>query len=136
MDSNFYPLQEDYITSANLTIGSRLRMRRKELNITQQSLSQAIGISYQQIQKYENGSNRISADRLYYIANLLGVGISYFFKDSKADKNSDIKMSESSNDSEMIMNIQMSDLSPAIRTAMVNLIRTIDYSSTTDKNSS
>ncbi len=60
-------------------VGQRIRMRRSERGVTQQELARALGISYQQVQKYENGTNRISAGRLYVVARLLGVDLSYFF---------------------------------------------------------
>ncbi len=60
-------------------VGQRIRMRRKERSVTQQELARALGLSYQQVQKYENGTNRISAGRLYVVARLLGVDLDYFF---------------------------------------------------------
>ena len=60
-------------------VGERIRHRRTELGLTQEQLGEALGVSYQQIQKYETGANRISAGRLYEIARRLGVDISDFF---------------------------------------------------------
>lgn len=60
-------------------IGERIRRRRTMLGMTQDDLAAALGVSYQQIQKYETAANRISAGRLYAIAQRLGVEISYFF---------------------------------------------------------
>jgi transcriptional regulator with XRE-family HTH domain len=62
-------------------VGERIRRRRTELGLTQEELGSGLGISYQQIQKYETGANRISAGRLYEIASALDIGISYFFED-------------------------------------------------------
>ena len=62
-------------------VGSRLRLRRILLGMSQQKLSDALGVTFQQLQKYENGSNRISASRLYQLSRLLGVPISFFFSD-------------------------------------------------------
>jgi transcriptional regulator with XRE-family HTH domain len=61
-------------------IGERIRKRRTELGLTQHGLGANLGISYQQIQKYETGANRIGAGRLYEIASALDVGIEYFFE--------------------------------------------------------
>jgi len=61
-------------------IGGRVRQRRTELGLTQEQLAQALGISYQQVQKYEIGANRVSASRLYELAQQLGVGVSYFYE--------------------------------------------------------
>jgi transcriptional regulator with XRE-family HTH domain len=61
-------------------VGERIRMRRAELGLTQEQLAQALNVSYQQVQKYETGANRISAGRIYEIARKLGVDIRYFFE--------------------------------------------------------
>lgn len=61
-------------------VGERIRLRRTELGLTQEQLAEALGVSYQQIQKYETGANRISAGRMFEIARKLGVGINYFFE--------------------------------------------------------
>lgn len=60
-------------------VGSRVRARRVGLRQSQTNLGQAIGVTFQQIQKYENGSNRIGASNLFKIANALGVEVSFFF---------------------------------------------------------
>jgi transcriptional regulator with XRE-family HTH domain len=60
-------------------VGARVRLRRKELGLSQQKLGTAVGVTFQQIQKYENGQNRIGAGRLHAIGQELGVPISYFF---------------------------------------------------------
>jgi transcriptional regulator with XRE-family HTH domain len=61
-------------------IGARLRQRRVMNGLTQQTLADLIGVTYQQAHKYENGVNRISAGRLYMIARVLGVDVSYFYE--------------------------------------------------------
>jgi transcriptional regulator with XRE-family HTH domain len=58
-----------------------VRLRRSELGLTQANLASRLGISFQQVQKYEKGSNCISASRLEATAKVLGVPISYFFSD-------------------------------------------------------
>jgi len=63
----------------DLHVGERIRERRAELGLTQEDLGGALRISYQQIQKYETGANRVSAGRLFEIAAALEVSISYFF---------------------------------------------------------
>ena len=62
-------------------IGRRLRQARLVENLTQDGLAQRLGISFQQVQKYENGTNRVSSSRLWAIANSLGIPITYFFED-------------------------------------------------------
>lgn len=64
----------------DLHVGQRLRQRRTLLGMTQQKLADAVGIKFQQIQKYESGANRISASRLWVIARALEVPVSHFFE--------------------------------------------------------
>jgi transcriptional regulator with XRE-family HTH domain len=60
-------------------VASRLRLRRQEAGITQVMLAQALGVSFQQVQKYEEGTNRISAGALHQLAITLEVPVQYFF---------------------------------------------------------
>lgn len=62
-------------------VGARMRMRRMMLNVSQEKLGEALGVSFQQIQKYEKGTNRIGAGRLQDISTELQVPISYFYED-------------------------------------------------------
>ncbi|MEM6851781.1 MAG: helix-turn-helix transcriptional regulator [Pseudomonadota bacterium] len=64
----------------DLYVGKRLRQRRCLLGMTQQQLASAVGIKFQQIQKYESGANRISASRLWALAKALQSPVSYFFE--------------------------------------------------------
>ena len=61
-------------------VGKRIRHRRWMNGTTQQQLAEAVGIKFQQIQKYETGMNRVSASRLWDISNVLDVPVSYFFE--------------------------------------------------------
>lgn len=61
-------------------VGSRVRMRRMMLNMSQEKLGDALGLTFQQVQKYEKGTNRIGASRLQQIANILQVPVSFFFE--------------------------------------------------------
>ena len=61
--------------------GERVRQRRKVLGLTQTNLGDAIGLTFQQVQKYERGANRIGAGRLCDLARVLDVSIDYFFED-------------------------------------------------------
>ncbi len=65
-------------------VGTRLRVRRTLLGMNQTALGDAIGLTFQQVQKYENGANRISASRLFALSRLLDVPIEYFFDDMPA----------------------------------------------------
>jgi transcriptional regulator with XRE-family HTH domain len=64
----------------DLHVGGRIRMRRKVLGVSQERLAEALGLTFQQVQKYERGSNRVSASKLYEIARFLNSPISYFFE--------------------------------------------------------
>ncbi len=61
-------------------VGSRVRMRRMMLSMSQEKLGDALGLTFQQVQKYEKGTNRIGASRLQAIANILQVPVSFFFE--------------------------------------------------------
>ncbi|MFC6638802.1 helix-turn-helix domain-containing protein [Sulfitobacter sp. JBTF-M27] len=61
-------------------VGQRIRQRRWLTGMTQQRLAELVGIKFQQIQKYETGANRVSASRLWDIAEALGVDVSFFFE--------------------------------------------------------
>jgi transcriptional regulator with XRE-family HTH domain len=63
-------------------VGNRFRMRRKMQGMTQEKLGQALGLTFQQVQKYEKGTNRIGASRLQHIASIQQVPISFFFEDA------------------------------------------------------
>jgi transcriptional regulator with XRE-family HTH domain len=60
-------------------VGSRIRVRRKALGLSQQTLADHLGLTFQQVQKYERGTNRVSASILYEIASSLSAPVSYFF---------------------------------------------------------
>ncbi|MEL6412059.1 MAG: helix-turn-helix transcriptional regulator [Pseudomonadota bacterium] len=71
-------------------VGKRVRHRRWLVGMTQQQLAQSVGIKFQQIQKYETGANRVSASRLWDIADSLDVDVSFFFEglDNETDSKS------------------------------------------------
>lgn len=66
--------------AADHHVGSRIRERRVMMGLSQQQLAKMIGVTYQQAHKYERGLNRISAGRLFEIAQVLGVPVSWFFE--------------------------------------------------------
>ncbi len=65
----------------DILVGARARQRRTLLGMTQTDLADALGLTFQQVQKYENGRNRISASRLYDLSRVVDVSIEYFFDD-------------------------------------------------------
>ena len=65
----------------NRHLGSKLRLRRLSLGLTQTKVAQAINVTFQQIQKYERGANRIGASRMFDLSTVLDVPVSFFFED-------------------------------------------------------
>ena len=72
--SNGLPNQID------IFVGNRIKQKRKALNLSQQQLARELHISFQQLQKYESGQNRISASRLWDISQILNESVSFFFR--------------------------------------------------------
>jgi len=66
-------------------VGLRIRLRRKELGISQERLADSIGLTFQQVQKYERAANRVSASKLWDVARALETSISYFYEGLSAD---------------------------------------------------
>lgn len=64
----------------DIHVGLRVRLRRKEMGFSQEKLADGLGLTFQQVQKYERGANRISASKLYETAHLLHVSIGFFFE--------------------------------------------------------
>lgn len=97
-------------------VGGRLRVRRSLLGLSQEKLANAIGLTFQQVQKYERGVNRISAGRLYQFSRILDVSVTYFYE-NMAGESSAIGMSDNSQDgfhydgeSDMMKNKETIDL--------------------------
>ena len=72
--------------SVDAHVGKRIRHQRWMVGMTQQQLAEKVGIKFQQVQKYETGMNRVSASRLWDIAESLGVGITFFFDGIEGEK--------------------------------------------------
>jgi len=77
----------------DISVGRQLRKRRLELCLSQTEIANGIDVTFQQVQKYERGFNRISASRLYDLAELLNVKIEYFFDSLAAGTSNDIRAS-------------------------------------------
>jgi transcriptional regulator with XRE-family HTH domain len=74
----------------DIHVGSRIRMRRNMLGMSQEKLGENLGITFQQIQKYEKGTNRVGASRLQAIASILEVPVSFFFADAAGRETADV----------------------------------------------
>jgi transcriptional regulator with XRE-family HTH domain len=72
-------VEEKPLNSIDVEVGLRIKQRRKELSISQEKLGEALGVSFQQIQKYEKGMNRVSASSLKTISEFLGTHTSFFY---------------------------------------------------------
>ena len=100
-------------------VGSRMRMRRQLVGMSQEKLGELLGITFQQVQKYEKGSNRISASRLFYAAKILGVPVQAFFEDLPGTEG-DTGFSEPSEENSVMssmMNAEGIQLAKAFRDA-------------------
>lgn len=107
-------------------VGERIRERRTVLGLTQEHLASALDISYQQVQKYETGANRVSAGRLYEVARKLDVDVSYFFEG--LDEDSDVNPLEHGgrNRSTIELVRNFSDIGdPAVRSAVSGLVKSL-----------
>jgi transcriptional regulator with XRE-family HTH domain len=75
------PVPKKQANSIDAQVGNRVRLRRMLVGMSQEKLGQMLGLTFQQVQKYEKGVNRIGAGRLYHVAQILGVPVSYFYED-------------------------------------------------------
>lgn len=73
-------------SSIDAHVGSRVRLRRMLIGMSQEKLGELLGLTFQQVQKYEKGANRIGASRLYDISTILSVPVQYFFEDLPASQ--------------------------------------------------
>ncbi|MCA8888717.1 MAG: helix-turn-helix transcriptional regulator [Parvularculaceae bacterium] len=84
-------------------VGGRVRLRRTMLGMSQDKLAEALGLTFQQIQKYEKGVNRIGASRVFEISRILGVPIQFFFDDFDVNTGSSYGFAESGAEDGMAM---------------------------------
>ena len=75
-------------------VGKRIRMRRSFLKMSQEKLAEAVNLTFQQIQKYENGVNRVSASRLHQFSKILEVPVQYFFPEYTEKRKEAVGMSD------------------------------------------
>jgi transcriptional regulator with XRE-family HTH domain len=115
-------------------VGARIRTRRLLLGMNQETLANALGLTFQQVQKYEGGSNRVSASRLAEMAEILGVPIAYFFNDLElADDPAAVEEAELR---EMLQRPDVIELirwyyaiaDPAVRQQFLEMVKTVAQS--------
>ena len=108
------------------TIGMRLRARRMEMKITLQELGDALGISSQQVQKYEQGVNRIGPSRLIQLANVMGCSMAYFLPDTDGKQPATSKFAEFLATKDGVeINEAMMKLNEIHRRGVIELARTL-----------
>ncbi|GAB5378357.1 MAG: helix-turn-helix domain-containing protein [Acuticoccus sp.] len=76
----------------DIHVGSRLKLRRTTMGMTQEKLGEQLGVTFQQVQKYEKGTNRIGASRLQEIAEILDAPVSYFFEEASPPSNRPVRV--------------------------------------------
>jgi transcriptional regulator with XRE-family HTH domain len=117
-------------------VGSRVRLRRNMLGMSQEKLGESLGITFQQIQKYEKGTNRVGASRLQAISTILNVPVSFFFEDAPGVPTAAGGMSEPNSTSFVVdflnsaeglqLNRAFAKISDAkVRRKLVDLVRTL-----------
>ena len=78
-------IKQDGPHPVDVHVGKRVRMRRKLLGMSQEKVAEALGLTFQQMQKYEKGRNRVSASRLFELSQILDVPVSFFFEEIDAN---------------------------------------------------
>ena len=120
----------------DIHVGSRVRLRRMMLGMSQEKLGENLGITFQQIQKYEKGTNRIGASRLQNIATSLKVPVSFFFEDAPGSPDDAAGFGESKPTSYVVDFLSSSEglslnkafvriREPKVRKRIVDLVRTL-----------
>lgn len=90
-------------------VGSRVRLRRMELGISQERLGRLLGLTFQQIQKYEKGANRIGASRLFAISRVLDAPVQFFFDELPAEARVDLPSNGDESRPDLPADIRISD---------------------------
>ena len=114
----------------DLHVGLRIRMRRKEMGVSQERLADALSITFQQVQKYERGANRVSASKLWEIASALKTPVAYFY-DGLGDPDAVVSQRDAAQ--EFLLATEGIELiaafprivEPAIRRKIVELVRVV-----------
>jgi transcriptional regulator with XRE-family HTH domain len=118
----------------DIHVGARLRTRRMMLSMSQGALAERLGLTFQQVQKYEKGMNRMGASRLQHAANILGVTVPFFFEggtdgpfmsDGLAPSHAYINDFVSSEDGQRLIKAFMRIPKPAVRDRIVALVNEI-----------
>lgn len=122
-------------TAVDRHVGNRIREKRQERGVTQQELSRALGISYQQVQKYENGANRVSAGRLYILAEALGTTVGEFFSGFGDDVEKPARILATSEEAVQAAKELHAVKDPRVRNSIRALVRILGSLETDPRNS-
>jgi len=120
----------------DIHVGSRIRLRRTMLGMSQEKLGESLGITFQQIQKYEKGTNRVGASRLQNISSILNVPVSFFFEDAPGDQAGASGMAEASSSNYVVDFLSSSEglqlnrafvkiSDPKVRRKLVDLVKAL-----------
>jgi transcriptional regulator with XRE-family HTH domain len=121
----------------DIHVGSRVRLRRNMIGMSQEKLGEQLGITFQQVQKYEKGTNRIGASRLQAISTILDVPVSFFFEDAPDVGHGSARGFEESNSTQYVVDflnssegiqlnrafVKISD--PQVRRKVVDLVKAL-----------
>ena len=110
-------------TNYNQHLGSKLRMRRLALGLTQTKVAQAINVTFQQIQKYEKGTNGVSSARLMQISQFLKIPITYFYEEFKDYKAQDLEGEKSEDLNYSFLTKTFSSLSKSDKEKILQVLR-------------
>lgn len=125
----------------DLHVGGRIKLRRNFLGMSQEKLGKAIGLTFQQVQKYEKGTNRVGASRLFELSQVLGVPVSYFFEGVPSEPNTgDTAQAQEAGESDPLARRETIDLirayysieNPAVRRRFLDLVRSMATSDAAD----
>ncbi|AHK43216.1 MULTISPECIES: helix-turn-helix transcriptional regulator [Ensifer] len=120
----------------DIHVGSRIRLRRTMLGMSQEKLGESLGITFQQIQKYEKGTNRVGASRLQNISSILNVPVSFFFEDAPGENTSASGLAEASSSNYVVDFLSSSEglqlnrafvkiNDPKVRRKLVDLVKAL-----------
>jgi len=136
LNNRGYPLSTKQPHPTDKHVGSRVRMRRLMLGMSQEKLADQLGITFQQVQKYEKGVNRISASRLQQVCHILEVPISFFFEHAPGPASHGRGLAEApspayvndflaSNEGLTLLKAFMKIDDPALRRSIVRLVEAV-----------
>ncbi|KOF19908.1 Cro/Cl family transcriptional regulator [Ensifer adhaerens] len=120
----------------DIHVGSRIRLRRTMLGMSQEKLGESLGITFQQIQKYEKGTNRVGASRLQNISSILNVPVSFFFEDAPGENTGASGLAEASSSNYVVDFLSSSEglqlnrafvkiNDPKVRRKLVDLVKAL-----------